>query len=246
MSATPASNAAYVRTQFLERIAHELRGPAGVTAGALDEIELALGPDAEKLKSLFLMARRGMHRVLRAADRLQRTAALEGGQAAFAMVPADVRPLAAGAAHDAEYIEARRGIVVTVSAATEPCVASVDAEWLQNAVGEAVGNAIRFAKTSVSVDTREVDREVRITIVDDGPGFLTEPALGRFEASASKRGLGLSLALVREVIASHGGRLEIALRSDLEKGHDGPPGARVVLIVPMRVPRESREEGTAG
>ena len=52
----------YLRTEFLERVAHELRGPSGVTLGAIDEMELLLGEDSEKVKPLLSMARRGIRR----------------------------------------------------------------------------------------------------------------------------------------------------------------------------------------
>ena len=68
---------AYLRTLFLERVTHELRSPLGVIDGALQELECALGEDAANHRGLLDMARRGIRRLARTADRLQQTAMCE-------------------------------------------------------------------------------------------------------------------------------------------------------------------------
>jgi signal transduction histidine kinase len=200
--------------------------------GALDEIERSLGAPSEKLRSQLAIARRGVSRVVRAADRLQRTAELERGDPSFAMATVDLRGVAEAAALDVRGIETRKGIQLDVSVGDEPSLATVDAGWLQNAIGEIVGNAIRFARSKVSVDTRTVDGEVRITIWDDGAGFARPPSLERFEAPTSRAGLGLSLPLVHDVLTSHRGRLEIASVNDAS----GNEGCAVMLVLPTAAP----------
>ena len=231
----PASLApSYLRTGFLERLAHELRGPVGVTSGALDEIELAVDADAEQVQTYFLMARRGMRRVLRLAERLQRTAQLEGGMVEWAMTPIDLRALAEQAAKESELLEARRSVRVNVSCSEEACPVAVDAPWMQFAIADLVGNAIRFARSSVSVRCAAAAEVVTVTITDDGPGF-TGPPGPRFEPPAERRGVGLTLPLVRDVVAAHGGRLDL----------DGPrdPGASASgAIVVVTLPRSATSQ----
>jgi CheY-like chemotaxis protein len=60
---------------FLNKVAHDLRGPAGVVTGALDELELALGPELAATHAMLLgMARRGAQKVLKVAEMLSETA----------------------------------------------------------------------------------------------------------------------------------------------------------------------------
>lgn len=232
----PASLALpYLRTGFLERLAHELRGPVGVTSGALDEIELAVDASPEAVQAYFLMARRGMRRVLRLAERLQRTAQLEGGVVEWAMTPMDLRALAEQAAKDVELLEARRSVRVDVTCSEEACPVAVDAPWMQFAIGDLVGNAIRFARSAVSVRCAASADEVTVTISDDGSGFKGLPGQ-RFEPPVERRGVGLTLPLVRDVVAAHGGRLDL----------DGPrdPGASVSgAIVVVTLPRSTTSQG---
>ena len=225
----------YLQTGFLERLAHELRGPVGVTSGALDEIELAVDADAEEVRTYFLMARRGMRRVLRLAERLQRTAQLEGGKVEWTMTPLDLRALVEQAAKESELLEARRSVRVDVSCSEEVCSVAVDSPWIQFAIADLVGNAIRFARSAVSVHCAASADDVTITITDDGSGFKGTPGQ-RFEPPTEKRGVGLTLPLVRDVVTAHGGRLELDGARD--------PGAKASsgAIVVVTLPRSTRSE----
>jgi signal transduction histidine kinase len=222
----------YLRTTFLERIAHELRGPAGVTAGALDEIERIMGAQSEEVRPFFLMAKRGLFRVLRAADRLQRTAHLERLAASGVQAPTDLRHLVAAAARDAEDIEARKSVRVAVTACEQPCLVVADVPWVRVAIAELVGNAIRFARASVSVDTHLIDCEASVTVIDDGPGFAG-PVPRRFEPPFSRAGLGLSLPMVSDVIQAHSGRLSI---HDRKTEESAVSGTRVVVALRLHAP----------
>jgi|HubBroStandDraft_1064217.scaffolds.fasta_scaffold19628_5 signal transduction histidine kinase len=238
-SEPPADSAqAYLRTTFLERIAHDLRGPAGVAAGALDEIERAMGSQADEVRPFFSMARRGLGRILRSADRLQRTAHFEGRASGGVRAATDLRQLVAAAARDAEELEARRSIRVEVAACDQPCLVMADVPWVRAAISELVCNAIRFARANVSVDTRLVDGEASVTVIDDGPGFAG-PVPRRFEPPYPRAGLGLSLPLVNDVVQAHAGRLSI---HDRKSDENAVSGTRVVIALALQVPSSAASE----
>jgi signal transduction histidine kinase len=217
----------YLKTEFLERIAHELRGPAGVTLGALDELDLALGSDSARVANLIAMARRSVQRVLRTAERLQRTAQIESGDVEWQREPRDLRDIVRAAMGQVEGIEARKGIRVVVSSSEMPCMANVDVAWVTSAVTEIVLNAIRNAKTTAQIATSTTDAEALITVSDDGVGFAG-PINTRFTPSGRRQGLGLSMSLVSDVAAAHGGKLII------EPPNTQSPGARVLLSFPRQ------------
>src|SRR5690349_8709680 len=96
----------YLKTAFLERVAHELRGPAGVIQGALQELELVLGHEGEAHQRWFAVARRGVQRIVRTADRLQQTGQCERGAVPLLAGRADVCALLRKAVGEAESLEA--------------------------------------------------------------------------------------------------------------------------------------------
>lgn len=220
--------ASYSDTEFLEGVAHELRGPAGVTLGALDEIELALGADAERLKPLLSIARRGARRLLRTADRLQLTGQLEAKRIRWDLERTELCALVEQATRDAEELESRRGVRVTSTGAERPCMASVDPTWLRTVIMELVGQSIRRARTSVSVATTAEASKVRITISDDGVDRPRPVISGN--ASRERQKLGLSLALARDIAAAHGGSLFVEPR---ESGDPREHGLSLKLELPL-------------
>jgi signal transduction histidine kinase len=198
----------YLKTSFLEALAHELRGPSGVTLGALDELELALGEAAQAHASLFAMARRGVRRVLRTTDRLSRSAQLELSGLAATLEEVDLSALVERAAREAELVEARRGVKLEITRPPVPVPARVDAAWLSAAISEVVGAALRAAKRSVLVEVQANDDSHRVIICDDGP-ITSLPRLRRFEPSDDRRDAGLAFPLVKEVIDAHRGELSL-------------------------------------
>lgn len=208
--------ARYLRTELLERIAHELRGPAGVTLGALDELEHALdAAQIEQHKVLLAMARRGARRVLRTAERLTRTAQLEAGSQ-LVKAPADVAALVALAVSDAELVEGRSSVRVKTSLPAEPCVAEVDASWLSLALGELVSQAIRCARRHVEVSVKPEGGAVVIAVEDDRTAVMDTSA-ARFVSVADRRDAALGWPLVCDVAKAHGA----ALAHDVLHGETG-------------------------
>lgn len=229
MKPPSAEESAYLKTEFLERVAHELRGPAGVTLGALSEIEASLGDSAGDLQRLFAMARRGAQRVVRVAERLQQTAQFEGSPPELSRGPCDLSSVVEAAVRDAEALEARRKIRVVYDRPAAGCTCMGDPRWLSVAIFELTSNAIRHAREQVKIALESSADGVTLTITDDGPPPSEPFRARRFQPHGDRRGLGLALALVSDIASLHQGQLTF------EIGQPGEGfGARVCLHLPPR------------
>jgi signal transduction histidine kinase len=199
----------YLRTELLERIAHELRGPAGVTLGALDEIERALNSsDVVDPQALLSMARRGARRILRTAERLTRTAQLEAGEMNMATALLDVRDIVVRAAKEAEQIEGRKAIRLELTLSAQPCSAHVDANWLGAALGELFSQAIRCARRSVLIQVTTEEPYICVSVFDDRSTQVEVPAT-RFLPLRDRRDCALGWPLAHDVAQAHGGFLTL-------------------------------------
>lgn len=202
------SQATYLKTSFMEAVAHELRGPSGVTLGALDELELALGDAAAEYANLFAMARRGVRRVLRTADRLSRSAQLELSGAALALETAELNALIERSLREAELVESRRGVATSFKRSEASVLMRVDPNWLGAAIAELIGYAVRSARRSVLIELQQTPEHARIIVCDDGVA-TSVPRLRRFEPSDDRRDTGLAFPLIKEVVEAHGGELNV-------------------------------------
>jgi two-component system nitrogen regulation sensor histidine kinase GlnL len=113
---------------------------------------------------------------------------------------------------------------------------AVDADRLQQAILNLVGNAIEAGAGQLVLRTRVEHRSrvadhggrlaVRVDVIDDGRGVPAELADTLFEPLVSGRagGSGLGLAIAREIAREHGGELS----------HSGRPGATTFsLLLPI-------------
>jgi signal transduction histidine kinase len=219
----------FLRTEFLQRLAHDLRGHAGVIHGALQELEAALGERAGSGELFMGMAKRGVKRILRTADRLQQTGQIERGTLGLSKAECDVRALIKEAAEEAHGVEGRKKINVELDMPGNIVSCPADSHWLSAAFFELLANAIRHAQARVRVTVSAIDgNKISIEVLDDGkPVGPFGPS--RFQLPKDRRGLGLGLAIVHDVVAAHGGSLNISYGAgDAQR----PFGAKVTLELP--------------
>ncbi len=219
--------------ELMQRLAHELRGPAGVSTHALRELELALASGAPT-EPLFGMLRRCVKRFTRLADRLSMASELGRGAAHLELAPVDVRELVRAASTDATELLGRRGIEVTVELDDTPATAHADARWLGAAIRELCTNAVQFARKSVVVRVRQENGVVQIVVQDDGPGFGGGSPLDRTAKRAYATGLGLSLGMARDIVAAHDGQLVFSQTE--------PAGGTVIVALPPASGRPASQD----
>jgi hypothetical protein len=95
-------------------------------------------------------------------------------------------------------------------------VAPVDAERMERVVENLIVNALEAMGAQGGALTiaagRESESLVFFSVADTGPGMSEEfiqTRLFRAFATTKKRGIGLGLYTCREIVESHGGRLEV-------------------------------------
>ena len=129
----------------------------------------------------------------------------------------------------------RRGeITVTIQLPDCPVIVSGDAAQLHRMIRNLVHNAEQYANQSITIRLDTMAGGVRLTIGDDGPGIPVDRRAEVFERfvrldTARTRdddagGIGLGLAIVRDVVHAHGGTITI---SDTD-----PHGATFTIDMP--------------
>lgn len=217
---------AYLRTDFLARIAHDLRSPLGVTSGAIQELQATLGPDLQKEHiALLTMAQRSLKKLARLADRLNMIAQLERTKLELARSPSDLVEVTRTALKQALAIDGRSAVTVRTELPETPCLVLADPRWLVPAFAEMVGNAVRHAHRSACVRVECDQDDVRLIVEDDGGGLTPdarEMMFRRLVPRQNDRSLGFGLSIARDVLAAHGGTLEVQAGELLPGGPRAP------------------------
>jgi len=109
-------------------------------------------------------------------------------------------------------LHAERGIVIESSVSDDHTV-RVRREDLDEMLGNLLDNACRFARARVAVSSEQVEKQIAITIDDDGPGLaasMRDEVLQRgVRADESEPGTGFGLAIVRDLAEVYGGSISL-------------------------------------
>jgi signal transduction histidine kinase len=207
--------AAFARERvFAADASHELRTPLAILKA---EVELALrrGQSAEELRAALESVGEEADRLVRLAEDLLVLARLDQGRLPVRRAEIDVYELwtATAGRFQARARHMGRSVTTTVEHGVR---VQVDRVHLEQALGNMLDNALRYAAHEVRFEAVARDSVVELHVVDDGPGFepqLAERAFERFargDGARSRGGTGLGLAIVAAIAASHGGHVRAA------------------------------------
>jgi len=199
---------------FLDDASHELRTPIAIARG---ELELARPLTAEN-EAVGAAVESALEEVERLETLARNLLVLARTRAAGP--PPEIQVDLRTACERAVDNVRRAGAIASVAIDVLGDASTVgDADALERALGNLVENAVRHARSHVTVSISHPNGEAVVEVVDDGPGFpasVVERTGERFVRGAD--GVGLGLAIVEAIAAAHGGHLSL---SNLDNGATG-------------------------
>ena len=234
--AQSAAETERVRNTLLASISHDFRTPLASILGAATSL-IDYGeklPDATRADLLTQVKDEAEHLDGMVRNLLSMTR-LEAGALDLRPDWTDVREILERAVADAK----RRGATqrMTVEAEAMLPLIRADGTLLDQAVGNVLGNAIRYAGADarIALSARRESDGVMVAIEDDGPGISAAAlphvfekfARGGAEHGDGGEGSGLGLAIAKGVVEAHGGAISAA--SPISDGR----GARLTLRLPV-------------
>lgn len=193
-------------------LAHEIRNPLGSISGSVEMVREAPELDEEDRRLLAL--------VLGEVDRLNDlvTTMLDIGRPReLELAPVDLGALAAEVA---KVAQADGGPRVLVQAPSDAVRVTADHAQIRQVLWNLVKNARQLSppggEVRVEVGWDDAARPT-FSVSDDGPGVAPEDRERLFEMFFSRRrhGIGLGLALVRQIVDAHRGEITV----ESEPGH---------------------------
>lgn len=233
--ASAEKSLARMKDNFLSGVSHELRTPLTSIIGFSQMLlEGGVGDlTSDQIDCVNRVYRQGRH-LLGLIDAVLDLARFGSGKIERGEREFDASEVALEVAADHGSSAEARGLRIRVAGADAPVVLSGDRARVRQAVSYLVDNAIKFSPDGEEIVIRITDRpnRVRIAVVDGGIGiahdemrFLFSP-LYQVDGGLDRRanGLGLGLALVREIARLHRGRAWVRSR----------PGAGSVFAIVLK------------
>ncbi|MCE9637294.1 MAG: HAMP domain-containing histidine kinase [Planctomycetes bacterium] len=218
------------RQTFLDHVAHEVRTPAGALLALSEELAAGRVPAARHPKYHDHLANES-RRLARLVEDTLDLSRLDAGKLVLDLAPHDLRAIVA------EGIEAAAATDrVAFRAPTEPVIVRADAAALRRVVRNLVDNAIRHggAEPKPEVTVSSDAKTARVTVRDHGPGIAPDDLPRLFErfrrkpsATHETKGVGVGLAISREIARTQGG--------DVTAANAGATGAGAVFVLTIPV-----------
>jgi heavy metal sensor kinase len=219
------------RQRLVADASHELRAPLAAMRAELD-VSLRQDRLDEQARAVLESARDEVVRMGRTVDNLLTLASVDEGRLELLVGPQDLRAIAEAAVRS--HRAAADGAGVSVAVEGEPVRAVADRDRVHQVVSNLVDNAIRHApeRGHVVVRVWQSGGEAGVTVTDDGPGVPAEARSRIFERFARQDparqrsgGAGLGLAICREIVQAHRGRIWVEPRE--------PRGSAFVVALPL-------------
>ena len=229
---------------FLALVSHELRGPVNAMLGWL----ALLGSDSldgeRRARALTIVERNARAQLRLIEDLLDMSRAL-AGKLALDIGVVDLQALANDVVQSWKPAAFAKSLDLEVAGGPGATTVLGDAERLHQVLSNLVGNAIKFTRASgrIEVSVSHGDGVARLTVRDTGRGIPAEE-LGRvFErfhqlggvGGTRAGGLGLGLALVKDIVELHGG----TVRAESVEG----VGTTMIVELPLPENRASTPSG---
>jgi PAS domain S-box-containing protein len=213
--------ASYRKDEFLAFLGHELRNPLAALRTA-SELMRCGELEPHQLHAIQGIIGRQVRHMSRIVDDLLDTTRIRQGKLSLDKEPVELKPLLAEAIDAARSFTEPRRIHVVLDVSHEPIWVEGDPVRLTQVVSNLLHNAAKFSDddASISVALEQEGQEAVIRVSDGGRGIPQDllPHIfdlftqGEAKVRSEKGGLGLGLALVRNLARLHGGTVSAASR----------------------------------
>lgn len=215
------------QTDFVASVTHELRTPLAVIRAASENIADGIITDAAQIKEYGSLIKDEERRLSAMVEQVLEFA---GAQAAtnhrYEFQRENVAEIVETALGDYKTELKERNFQVVLEIEPDLPQISADREALRRAVGNLVGNAVKYSrdnpatrrlKIRVGIASGKTPQNIEIVIKDDGAGIekYDLPHIfklfyrGRMATESQIKGSGIGLSLVRQTIEAHGGAVSV-------------------------------------
>jgi signal transduction histidine kinase len=224
-----------LKTNFFSNVTHELRTPLALIIGPIDTVLKGREKLEDRNHENLLVAQRNSLRLLKLINDLLDLTRMEQGDNVLSKKTIKLQGYLEEIIDSVRHLATAKGVTLGIEPSNEPIYLEADPARLEKVVLNLLTNAIKFTSRGGSIRVgRETlpDAKIAIFVEDNGTGIAQEDLdkiFDRFyqvsgEGGSREQGVGIGLALAKELVEQHGGRLEV--ESEPQKG------SRFTMILP--------------
>ncbi len=216
---------------FVADVSHELRSPLTSIQGfAQALIDGTASDDATKLRAAQIIDEEA-RRLKRQVDELLELSRMQSNQIQIGNEKVDLKEVLRHSVEIYEVQAKKNSIDIDLKLSADTTVTG-DADRLEQVFNNLIDNAIKNSPTGGKISvilSRPDEKLAQIVVADEGPGIPADQIPYVFErfyqVTGSRTGVGLGLAIAREIIMAHYGSIEISSQPG--------QGARFTVKLPL-------------
>lgn len=231
------------KNRFFANVSHELRTPLTLILAPL--LDVGNGQPEDVVAQVPVMRRNAL-RLRRMIGQILDLQKADSGTLKLVTAPTDLASLLNRTADAFQWMAERREIRLTVTTPDSDCIAQADEEQVEKIIANLLSNALKYTDPggSIELSLESVAAEggtmnARICVRDSGIGIPDEAMPHLFErfyqvdstSTRAREGMGIGLALSRELAVQHGGSLTAT----------SAPGRGATFILTIPVSSETLE-----
>lgn len=231
-----------MKSSFFANVSHELRTPLTLILSPVEDL-LRSNNLPQRLETQLVFVRDNAYRLLGLVNDLLDVMRLEEGMTRLEKVPVNLSALASNVVGGMQHYADQQNVALHLNDAENLHVIG-DRRALEKIAINLISNAVKFTPSGgeVRVDFRKAGQFGEMSIRDTGPGIEKnnfEMIFDRFQQvdSSSTRkhqGTGLGLALVKELVELHGGKVSV----------ESKLGSGAMFKVELPLAQESEKSGS--
>jgi signal transduction histidine kinase len=203
------------KRDLISMVSHEIRTPLASVVGFTSLLLERDFPTEEQRRYLEIVDQQARRLAGLAGDFLD-VQLLEGGGLSFDYAPFDLVDLASEQAR--LFFSHASAHTLDLAVPEDPVIVNADRDRIAQVIGNLLSNAIKYSPAGgrVRVLLEANERDARLSVADEGMGIPAADQARIFEkffrgadAASAIGGTGLGLAVAREIVTSHGGRIDV-------------------------------------
>ena len=214
-----AEKASAGKSRLLANVAHEIKSPIGGIIGIGDLWSSGqLGPVTPTQGEMAAMLVKTARQIETLTHDLLDVARAESGAVQMDLRPVDVAGVVEDVRRGVTLRKEAEGLTLTAERENDDLVALADSIRLNQVVGNLVTNAVKYGASGgvVTLRTRRVGRNIRVDVIDKGPGLSVEILAQLFEPfnrlggeRSTIEGHGIGLTLAKRLTELQGGEIGV-------------------------------------
>ena len=204
------------KDEFLAMLAHELRNPLAPISAAAQVLRIAPG-QPDKVRQYSEVITRQVNHMTTLVNDLLDVSRVTRGMVQLEMAEVDIKAVVTQAAEQVHPLIEAGGHALTVQLGAAPVLVRGDRARLIQVTANLLANAAKYTPAGgrIVLSVEPADGKVRIAVRDNGSGIEAQllPQVfelfvqGRRTPDRAQGGLGLGLALVKNIVGMHGGQV---------------------------------------